>query len=82
MAEKFPPPPPQPDEDLDDEDELDEDELDDEDMDELDPDIDGYKSNPQMIATVRKWLDDPETCSNPDSPFHKLMRRSSETRPS
>jgi hypothetical protein len=79
MAERFPPPPPAPepdefdDEDFDDED-FDDEDLDDEDLDEVERDIDDYKSDPQIVALARSWVDDPES-SRWDSPFHELMRR-------
>jgi hypothetical protein len=79
MAEKYPPPPPvsEPDELDDDEewDDEDDEEWDDEGVNEPEQDRDGYKPNPEIIATARKWLDDPETYSNPNSPFHQLLRR-------
>ena len=91
MAEKYPPPPPVPEPDDEDDEEWDDDELDDEEtdadeewddegVDEQEQDGDGFEPAPWMIATAREWADDPKTCSDPNSPFHRLMRAHSQRR--
>ena len=83
MAERFPPPPPAPepdeldDEDFDDED-FDDEDFDDEDLDEVERDIDDYKSDPQIVALARSWLDDPEP-SRLDSPLEETLGAWAET---